>query len=380
MKILIPTVDYPPIEGGIGTVALHVSRELAALGHDVTVVAPAVAGRDMAGFDAAEPVTVVRFGGYEWGWFRLFPLLRRALPLTRETDLILAINITYGGLIGLFARVLRGVPYVTFAYAFEFLKFAHTPVIARVLRTIYRHAAFTAAISRFTQSNLIRFGVAEDRIERILPGAPESREPSLEAVEEVRRRFLPDAGPLILAVGRFIPRKGQEQLVRAMPEILEACPNTHLVMAGRGPTLAACLERTRALGIEGHVDCPGFLEDDLVAALYRECSLFVLPTGRDAHGQVEGFGLVFSEAHAYGKAVAAGRSGGVTDAVIHGETGLLVDPEDYHALAAAVIRLLRNPDEAQRMGEAGRRRIEEELNWKTFTGKLMACLEKRKSA
>ncbi len=76
MRILIPTVDYPPIEGGISTVALEVARALHRQGHEVTVVAPLFP--EMEAFDAAEPYTVVRFGGYDAGWWRLVPFLLKS--------------------------------------------------------------------------------------------------------------------------------------------------------------------------------------------------------------------------------------------------------------------------------------------------------------
>jgi phosphatidylinositol alpha-1,6-mannosyltransferase len=380
MKILIPTVDYPPIEGGIGTVALAVSRELAALGHEVTVVAPRLHPSnpqfgDMREHDAAEPVRVVRFDGYDLGWFRFFPFFRKAWPETKDTGLILAINIAYGGILARLAKLRRGVPYIAFAYAYEFLKFQQTPLVPTLFRGIYRHAVTTVAISSFTAHNLESFGVPARRITTILPGAPEPRPVSGNSVQAVRERLYLGTGPLILSVGRFIPRKGQIVLVRAMPKVLEQCPAAHLVMVGRGPCLADCVEQARAFGIEGQVHCPGYVDDDTLAALYQACDLFALPTGEDERGQVEGFGLVFAEAHAYGKPVVAGRSGGVEDAVHDGETGLLVPPGDPDAVAKAIVSLLNDPDRARNLGEKGRERVRDELNWHEFTRRMLESLE-----
>ncbi len=371
MRILIPTVDYPPIEGGIATVALQVSRQLASLGHEVTVVAPELP----RGFDdAGEPATIVRFKGYGLGWLRLIPFLCRAWPLAKETDLILAINIAYGGVLGWLARRAHGIPYVTFAYAYEFLKFRRVPVLRTLLRGLYRRATFTVAISRYTRRRLKEFGVPEERIVTIFPGANPARPLDAERVEAVRQRFELSGGQMILAVGRFIPRKGHLKLVAAMPEVLEHCPNTHLMLVGRGPCLDECIEKARALDIEGQVHCPGYVDDVTLAALYQACDVFALPAGEDERGQVEGFGIVFSEAHAYGKPVVAGHSGGVPDAVVDGLTGFLVDPHDPHALAEALRKVLQDPKLARRFGEAGRLRIAQELNWATFTQRLLDTL------
>ncbi|HPO12872.1 MAG TPA: glycosyltransferase family 4 protein [Candidatus Hydrogenedentes bacterium] len=374
MKILIPTVDYPPIEGGIATVALQLARQLTAMGHEVIVVAPNVQNERPVD-DALNTAKVIRFDGYEWGWFRFFPLFRKTWPLIKETDLILAINISYGGIIARLAKLIYKKRYVVFAYAYEFLKFKHTPILRGLLRNVYRCAETTVAISRFTRRNLEDFGVPHDHISVILPGANLPTPIHEDAIQKIRTRFGLGDSKIILAVGRFIPRKGHITLVTALPEICEHCPNTHLVMVGRGPCREECLEKAKAMGIEGQVHCPGYLPEADLTALYQTCDVFALPNDEDEHGQVEGFGLVFAEAHAFGKPVVAGLSGGVTDAVLDGETGLLLKPGEPHALAQAIVSLLNDPHRARHMGEAGRKRVQTELNWQEFTKRVLASIE-----
>lgn len=374
MKIVVPTVDYPPIEGGISTVAREVSRELAAMGHAVTVVAPYFEG--MSDFDAAEPVTVVRFKGYGLGWFRFFPLLWKTWPHVRGTDLLLAINVSYGGILGLLARRLRGIPYIAFAYAYEFLKFRHAPLLSSLLRRVYRRSVHTVAISRFTRDRLCEFGVPANSVSVILPGAPKPMASSPEELAMVRRRFTLDGARVILGVGRFVPRKGYRTLVKALPSILERHPDAVLVLVGQGPDINVVSKLAQKLEVRGHMVLPGRLTDEDVAALYQICEVFALPTGTAGRGQVEGFGLVFAEANAYGKPVVAGRSGGVVDAVADGETGILVSPEDPEAVAEAICTLLDDPEHAEDMGNRGRARVESELNWRVFTEKTMALLER----
>lgn len=369
MRILIPTVDYPPIEGGISTVALEVARALQRQGHDVTVVAPRFP--EMEAFDAAEPYTVVRFGGYDTGWFRLFPLLWKSWPLTSATDLIVAINVSYGGVLGRLARILRRTPYINLAYAYEFLKFRRNPLAKLALRSIYRHGEHTVAISKFTRENLIHFGVDEARVRVALPGARIPAPVTPEQTASIRRQFDLDEFPFILSVGRFIPRKGQITLVEALPIVHENCQNVHLVMVGRGPELENCQRKAEAFGMEGFVHLPGYLPQETLQVLYQACTCFALPTGEDADGQVEGFGLVFTEAHACGKPVIAGRSGGVVEAVLNEKTGILVPPEDPQRLAEALRRILEDSELAESLGAAGRKRVEDQLNWDVFARKLI---------
>lgn len=371
MRILIPTADYPPIEGGIGTVALQVSRELAALGHEVTVVAPHFPG--MEAFDREEPAAVHRFRGYRLSWLRFFPMLAATWPLLRRTDLVLGINVAYGGVFGWMSRK----PYVTFGYAYEFLKFRRTPLVCSLLRRIYFRSRLVVAISGFTRDKLIEFGVPESRIETIFPGAPAAQAVAQKEVAAIKEKLVLDEGRIVLAVGRLIPRKGHVNLVKALPRILEAVPDALVVMVGRGPCMPDVTKCAQELGVREHLRLPGRLSDAEVAALYAACDVFALPTGEDDRGQVEGFGLVFSEAHAYGKPVVAGRSGGVVDAVLDGETGIVVAPEDPDALAQAVVSLLRDREQADRMGEKGRARVAEELNWGVFTKRMLDALERR---
>ncbi len=371
MRVFIPTADYPPIEGGISSVALHVSRELSRMGHEVTVLAPYFPGMDA--FDEAEPARVVRYRGYGWGWLRLLPILLYGWRAARRADVLIAINVAYGGLLGLLTP---RTPMLVFAYAYEFLKFGRAPLLGALLRRVYARARAIVAISNFTRDQLAAFGVPQERISVAYPGAPTSVEFTEDELGAVRRRHGLERARVILAVGRFIPRKNHLALIEALPTVLESVPDALLVLVGQGPMRDAVERRAKELGVRPRVVLTGRLEDREVAALYALCDVFALPTGTDARGQVEGFGLVFSEAHAYGKPVVAGRSGGVVDAVIDGETGLFVEANDAQALAEALVRVLKDPDLARHLGENGKRRVETELNWAEFTRRSLAALEK----
>ena len=291
-RILIPTVDYPPIEGGIGTVARELARELAAMGHEVTVVAPRLAG--IGTFDEEEPVRVVRFGGYRWGRLRILHLMWAAWPLLRETDLVVAVNVSYGGLIGWLARKRFGLPYVVLAYAYEFLKYSKHSLRAALLRRIYARAERTVAISRFTRDQLEAFGAEPARISLVMPGARCNGTVEPEVLEEVRRKYIVDTKHMILAVGRLVARKGHETLVQALPGILERYPDALLVLVGQGPRMSATLKLAGRLGVRQNLLVPGRLPDADIAALYELCEVFALPTEEGREGRWRGLGWFFS--------------------------------------------------------------------------------------
>lgn len=372
IRILVVTVDYPPIEGGIGTLTREVSRELSRKGFDVTVLAPGFPGMDAS--DQEEPARIVRFGGYRLGWLRIFPVLVRARALVPHYDLILAMNITYGGTAGLLARSLFGVPYVTFAYGYEFLKFKRFRPAAAYLRYLYAQSRGVIAISGFTRDRLIDFGVSAGKIAAILPGANPAPPVNAQAVERIRQLYPIEGKRVILSVGRLVPRKGHLALLRAMPEVIKRVPNAHLIVVGQGPEISPCSRAAQRMGVRDHVTFAGALDDGGVQALYSLCDVFALPVREDAHGQIEGFGLVFSEAHAHGKPVVAGKSGGVAEAVLHDETGILVNPDNPDEIAGAIASILLDETMARRLGRNGRARIERELNWQAFTRQMLFAL------
>ena len=168
--------------------------------------------------------------------------------------------------------------------------------------------------------------------------------------------------PLLLAVARLEARKGVQEAIRALALVRREIPRARLVVVGEGPYRRK-LERLRdALGLHDSVHFAGRIPDEELAAVYRAASLLVFtPTPRAEQGEREGFGMVCLEANACGCPVVAwastdGGTAGVAEAVLHGETGLVVPQGDLAGLAAAIVRLLADPAEARRLGEGGRQR------------------------
>lgn len=386
-RLLVATVDYPPIEGGISTLTRETAQALHEQGHAVTVLAPRLKNAPYEGARgpvnapieideaphaagsrgvAADGPRIVTFPGYGLGVFRLIPFLVVGIPLLRGHDRVLAMNIAYGGVLALIGRVFLGRPYTTFAYAYEFLKYGRIPLLGGAVRLLYRCGERVVAISAYSRQQIIAFGIPEEKVYVALPGAPDTAAVTDEAIRALRYRLALDDGPVVLSVGRLVPRKGHANLVHAFGRVLKTHPDAYLVIAGQGPEMPWISRLAHRLGIRDRVVLPGPVSDADLAVLYALCSVFALPCGEDPGGQVEGFGLVFTEANAYGKPVIGGRSGGVPDAIVHGETGILVEPDDADGLLNALLELLGNPGRARALGEAGRRRNREFLSWPRF--------------
>ncbi len=177
---------------------------------------------------------------------------------------------------------------------------------------------------------------------------------------------------LVVGLGRLVPVKGFQVLMKALPLIVSAVPSARLLLVGEGPLREDLLAEARALGVGDRLELAGAQSDP--APFLAAADLVVVPSIN------EGMGRVLVEAMALGRPVVATRIGGIPAVVADGESGLLVPPDDPPALARAVGELLQDPGLRQRMGEAGRRRADE-FSLRVMESRLLAlyrdlCAEK----
>jgi phosphatidylinositol alpha-1,6-mannosyltransferase len=221
-----------------------------------------------------------------------------------------------------------------------------------------RAAEAVVVPGRFTAGLVERWGVARERIVADIPfGA------------EPRPDVAPPEGTGLLSVGRLVPRKGIDTVLLALSRLPEPKPATYRVV-GAGPDATRLRRLAHDLGLDDRVEFLGRVSEAALAEEYQRCAVFVLPSRRTPDGQLEGLGLVFFEAAAWGRPVVAGRSGGEVDAVVDGETGVLVDGESVDQVATALQGLLSDPGRLRRLGENGRRRVASTHNWRNAAARL----------
>jgi phosphatidyl-myo-inositol dimannoside synthase len=170
-----------------------------------------------------------------------------------------------------------------------------------------------------------------------------------------------------------MPRKGQDMLIRALPEIRRRVPGAALVLVGGGPSRER-LERLAAnTGVGEHVRFSGSVEHAELPAWYCVGDVFAMPCRERLGGlDVEGLGMVFLEAAACGQPVVAGVSGGSVDAVLDRETGRLVDGESVAQIAAVTAGLLADPTAAAAMGARGREWVTQKWSWEATVSEFDA--------
>jgi phosphatidylinositol alpha-1,6-mannosyltransferase len=181
---------------------------------------------------------------------------------------------------------------------------------------------------------------------------------------------------VIVSVGRLVHRKGQDVLIEAIPAIIEKVPEAHILMIGEGPYRGYLETRAKSLGIEDKITFIGRIQYADLPRYICAGDLFVMPSrSRLAGLEVEGLGIVYLEASACGLPVIAGDSGGAPDAVLEGETGLVVDGTQKIEVAAAVVELLLDPDRSKAMGIRGRQWIIQEWRWEIWSNRFAELLK-----
>ncbi|TMQ67406.1 MAG: glycosyltransferase family 4 protein [Candidatus Eisenbacteria bacterium] len=180
------------------------------------------------------------------------------------------------------------------------------------------------------------------------------------------------SAPLVLCVARLIPEKGVLDLVEAARRVGQKRPDVAFLLAGTGPLRATLERRVRELGIEGSMRVLGWRND--VEALMKACDLFVLPSY-----YMEGLPVSILEAMACGKPVVATHHKGCEDAVVDGETGFLVAVKQPGPLAERVLELVDDAALRTRLGQGGRRRVEQHYELEHCTRFIVDVLEQAMS-
>jgi phosphatidylinositol alpha-1,6-mannosyltransferase len=209
----------------------------------------------------------------------------------------------------------------------------------------------------------VKLGVRRETITLIYPGVETERfRPGLPCDDLKQSIGLQTGQHLILSVGRLVRRKGFDQVIRAMPELLKQGIDAHYALIGIGEDWDYLTELAKELGVFERLHLLGHVSPEDLPRWYNACDVFVM-ANREINGDTEGFGMVFLEAAACGKPAIAGDAGGTGAAVVDGETGYRVDGTQIEAIVNVLTNLLADPDLASRLGNAGCQRAVSSFSW-----------------
>jgi phosphatidylinositol alpha-1,6-mannosyltransferase len=373
-RTLVITNDFPPRPGGIQTFGYEIVRRFEP--DSVTVLTSDWEGA--AEFDAAQDFKILRAGTKT--------LLPSKSKLAMAREIVVAENITrvlFGAAapLGLLASPLRklGVTNIVGMTHGHETGWAMTPGMRQALRKIGNDTDHLTYISEYAHKKIAK-ALSPDaaaRMRRIVPGVNVTEFSPANAVAGNQLRT--DLGwmdrPVIVCVSRLMARKGQDELIRALPQVHRTSPNVSLIIVGEGPYRKDLEGLVKKLHLEEFVHLTGKVSQTDLSKWYAVGDIFAMPCRTRVGGwDVEGLGIVFLEGSATGLPVIVGDSGGAIDAVLDGETGFLVDGNNTGEIAQRISYLISNPDVAQQMGEAGRNWVTQEWTWDQNFKKLDGLL------
>ncbi|MDQ0712818.1 phosphatidylinositol alpha-1,6-mannosyltransferase [Streptomyces luteogriseus] len=378
-KTLIVTNDFPPRPGGIQAFLHNMALRL---DPQQLVVYASTWKRTREGveatraFDAEQPFTVVRD--------RTTMLLptpgatRRAVGLLREHG---CASVWFGAAapLGLMAPALRGAGaerLVATTHGHE-AGWAQLPAARQLLRRIGDATDTITYLGEYTRSRIAPALTPEAgaRMAQLPPGVDEKTFHPGSGGDEVRARLGLTDRPVVVCVSRLVRRKGQDTLIRALPRILAAEPDTVLLIVGGGPYEKDLRRLAHETGVASAVRFTGAVPWSELPAHYGAGDVFAMPCRTRRGGlDVEGLGIVYLEASATGLPVVAGDSGGAPDAVLDGETGWVAKGGSPEEAADRITVLLGDAELRRRMGERGREWVEEKWRWDLLAERLKDLL------
>jgi phosphatidyl-myo-inositol dimannoside synthase len=369
-RILLVSNDFPPRRGGIQSYLEQLVTRLAADGtHELTVYAPKWKGA--ADYDEAAGFRVVRHPGT-----LMLPEPSVDRRMREEIARHRIQTVWFGAaaplaLLGPSARRAGAERIVASTHGHE-VGWSMLPLARTALRRIGDTADVVTYVSHYTRSRFASAFGPRAALEHLPPGVDTDRfRPDPAARSQLRQRYGLGQRPTVVCVSRLVPRKGQDMLIRALPEIRRRIDGAVLVIVGGGPYLDTLRGLAEQLGVGEQVVFTAGVPSAELPAHYVIGDVFAMPCRtRGAGLDVEGLGIVFLEASASGIPVVAGDSGGAPETVLPGQTGNVVDGRDLAAITDAVCDVLADPVAAQRMGQHGRDWVLANWRWDGLAARM----------
>jgi phosphatidylinositol alpha-1,6-mannosyltransferase len=353
-KVLLVTNDLGPRAGGIETFVLGL---IEGLPKDSLIIYTSSQKGDKA-FDAQ---LLEKFGAVviRDRAKMLLPtprITRKAVKILKQQQIK---NVWFGAAapLALMAEKLRSAGasnIVALTHGHE-VWWAKIPILKSLLKKIIKDVDHLGYLGDFTKGEIAKISNQPQKFLQIAPGIDTQHFAPKIARGDLIEKYRLDGRRVIVSVGRLVHRKGQDELVKAMPKILEQFPDAILLFVGEGPIKQMLFNSAKQLGVLPKVVFAGRVSHHDLPDYICLGEIFAMPVRSRFSGlEVEGLGIVYLEASACGLPVIVGNSGGAVDAVLDKKTGLLVDGTKSDQIADAICELLANPERAKQMGAAGR--------------------------
>lgn len=366
-KILIITLEYPPQIGGVQNYVHQFASAL--IPEQVVVLAPRIKGAEE--FDRSQKFKTIRkyllFPFFIWPrWLKLFFQVL-AIVKKERINIIYLHHVLPVGYVAWLIKKIKKIPYLVFSHGTDieagtknFWKKKMFQIVAESSEQIIFNSnslrrRFLAKLPEFEDISAVIYPCPENIFYQI---------PRPETIAELKAHYALEGKKVMLSVSRLAEGKGLTHLLRILPKILEKVPNLVWLVIGEGPKKEFLLTEIQKNYLQNAVRFIGEVPHDQLNNFYHLADLFVLLTHPD-EGREEGLGLVFLEAAAAGVPAVAGKSGGVEEGVLNGETGIIVDIYRGDKMVVDnIVEMFNNVKFAQKLADNAQMRMENEFVWK----------------
>ncbi|MFT6987880.1 MAG: phosphatidylinositol alpha-1,6-mannosyltransferase [Psychromonas sp.] len=372
MKTLLITENFPPKSGGSGRWFWELYSRLPQNEYEI------LAGDELAAekYDSDAKIHILRgnLTSSEWGfkssiglkfYFKSALLVRKIIKQRQITQLHCG-RVLPEGVIAWLLNLFTGIPYVCYVHGEDLETAQSSREQYFICGQVIKRAKAIICNSQNSANIVAKFGKqAASKTQVLHPGVdsnifvPKQRnQESLTSLNWIDKI-------VVLTVGRLQARKGQDMMIKAIPEILKAKPNFLYAIVGDGEEFDALVKLSTELEVERHVQFLRGITDEQMIECYQQCDLFILPN-RTIDNDIEGFGMVLVEAQSCGKPVIAGDSGGTKETMLLGESGVIIDATQPSNIASTVVGMLSDEQKLKDMGSKGREHVLKSLDWKAL--------------
>ncbi len=360
MKTLLFTLEYPPFKGGVANYYGHVVEHwsnpeniLVLDNNDNTLIK-------------------------NWLWPKWLPAIWHLWHTIKKQKIehVLVGHILPLGTVAYYVTKLTKTSYSVFLHGMDFTYALRKPRKKRITKRILVKAEHIICANSYT-AGLVKEFVGkeyESRVVVVNPGINPLTAQNLKLSAQLKERYKLKNKIVLFSIGRLVKRKGFDNVIETMPEVVKSVPNLFYFLAGDGPDKIYIKEKAKGVP---NIFFLGQINDEEKWAWLNLCDIFIMPTREirrgatnAAHannkmkgGDFEGFGIVYLEANLACKPVIAGESGGVGDAVINMENGLFVNSENVGEISHAITKLALDKNLRKKLGEQGRQRALKNFKW-----------------
>jgi len=392
LNVCFVTPEYFPISGGTGAYVFYLSHFLQQMGHNVHVVA-----RDKQDSEGkVNGIKVHYISGVGNALTRYWKFARSASKKIKQLNKEIGFDIIHANLplVPSFAipkdcakaivcavhSTWKGEAIVTKndnpkeLNPNEKAMLRFNSVLRSYEKKLMNNSDALIAVSKYTVNELTDlYGISIDKIHVIYNGVDIQKFKPRPNKKELRDQFgLEHNKKIVLFVGRLYHRKGLEPLLRSIPPVLEQFSNVTFAISGTGfkEKEESLKNLAKELNIEKDVKFLGYVTDEMLPELYSASDIFVLPA------IYENFPFAILEAQSTALPVISTNVGGIPEFLENEKNGFLIEPGDEPMLTQKLLALLQNPDLVKKMGDLGRKMIEEQLSWDIITNQVIDLYHK----